>query len=167
MIIRPIEFKIVENIQEALKYTSEIMLAGFEGTILKNFDAPFRDGTSPDQLKLKLEIEADVRITGFTPGTGKNSEYFGAITFENDEGTVRGQVGVSSMPVKLRDWIHENRDSMIGKIMEVQFNDLTRASTSETWAFSHPRFIELRTDKDEADTLEKILNTREMAMLLS
>lgn len=165
--IRTIEYRRVENIQEALKYTSEIMQAGFEGTILKNVDALFRDGTSPDQLKLKLEIEADVRITGFTAGTGKNAEYFGAITFENDEGTVKGQVGVSSMTEKLRNEIHANRDSMIGKIMEVQFNDLTRASTSETWAFSHPRFIELRTDKDEADTLGKILNTREMAMLLS
>lgn len=166
MIIRPIEFKIVDNIQEALKYTSEVMQSGFEGTILKNTHAVFRDGTSPDQLKLKLEIEADVRITGFTPGTGKNSEYFGAITFENDEGTVKGQVGVSSMTEKLRNEIHANRDSMIGKIMEVQFNDLTRARGSDTWAFSHPRFIELRDDKDETDTLEKILSTREMAMNL-
>lgn len=164
--IQPIEFKMVENIQEALKYTSEIMQAGFEGTILKNADAVFRDGTSLDQLKLKLEIEADVRITGFTPGTGKNSEYFGAITFENDEGTIKGQVGVSSMTEKLRDWFHTNRDSMIGKIMEVQFNDLTRARGSDTYAFSHPRFIELRDDKDEADTLEKVMNNRKMAMML-
>ena len=164
--IRCIEYRRVENIQEALKYTSEVMQDGFEGTILKNLDAVFRDGTSPDQLKLKLEIEADVRITGFTPGTGKNSEYFGAITFENDEGTIKGQVGVSSMTEKLRNEIHTNRDSMIGKIMEVQFNDLTRARGSETWAFSHPRFIELREDKDEADTLEKVQANREMAMML-
>lgn len=165
--IRPIEFKMVDNIQEALKYTSEVMQSGFEGTILKNIHAVFRDGTSPDQLKLKLEIEADVRITGFTPGTGKNLEYFGAITFENDEGTIKGQVGVSSMTEKLRDWFHENRDSVIGKIMEVQFNDLTRARGSDTWAFSHPRFIELREDKDEADTLEKVQDNRKMAMMLS
>lgn len=165
--IRPIEFKMVDNIQEALKYTSKVMQSGFEGTILKNIHAVFRDGTSPDQLKLKLEIEADVRITGFTPGTGKNLAYFGAITFENDEGNIKGQVGVSSMTEKLRDWFHENRDSVIGKIMEVQFNDLTRARGSDTWAFSHPRFIELREDKDEADTLEKVQDNRKMAMMLS
>lgn len=164
--IRPIEFKMVDNIREALKYTSEVMQSGFEGTILKNIHAVFRDGTSPDQLKLKLEIEADVRITGFTSGTGKNLAYFGAITFENDEGTIKGQVGVSSMTEKLRNEIHANRDSMIGKIMEVQFNDLTRARGSETYAFSHPRFIELRNDKDEADTLEKVMNNRKMAMML-
>lgn len=164
--IQCIEYRRVENIQEALKYTSEVMQDGFEGTILKNIDALFRDGTSPDQLKLKLEIEADVRITGFTSGTGKNEQYFGAITFENDEVTIKGQVGVSSMTEKLRDWIHANRDSMIGKIMEVQFNDLTRARGSDTYGFSHPRFIELRDDKDEADTLEKIMNNRKMAMML-
>lgn len=164
--IRPIEYLIVENIQEALEYTSEVMQKGYEGSVLKNLDAVFKDGTSTDQLKLKLVIEADVRITGFTEGTGKNKGYFGAITFCNDEGTIQGQVGVSSMTEKLRNEIHTNRDSMIGKIMEVQFNDITRARGSDTWAFSHPRFIELRDDKDDADTLEKVFNNRKMAMML-
>lgn len=165
--IRPIEYLIVEDIQQALEYTSEVMQKGYEGSVLKNLDAVFKDGTSTDQLKLKLVIEADVRITGFTEGTGKNKDYFGAITFENDEVTIRGQVGVSSMTEKLRDWIHENREQVIGKIMELEFNDITRARGSDTYAFSHPRFIELREDKDEADTLEKVFNNRKMAMMLA
>lgn len=165
--IQCIHFEIVENLKEALEFTSKCMQSGFEGSVLKNLNAVFRDGTSPDQLKLKLEIEADVRITGFTEGTGKNADYFGAITFKNDEGTIEGKVGVSSMTEKLRDWIHENRENVIGKVMEVQFNDISRARDSKTYSLTHPRFIELRSDKDETDTYQRVLEMREMATNLS
>ena len=165
--VRCIDYKIVNNIQEALQYTSECMQLGFEGSVLKNLSGVFRDGTSTDQLKLKLVIEADMRVVGFTEGTGKNAPYFGAMEFENDEGTIKGRVGVSSMTEKLRDWIHENRDKVLGSIIEIEFNDITRAEGSETYAFSHPRFIELRNDKDETDTLERVQASKQMAMQLS
>lgn len=162
-LITVIPSQIVNNIQEAMEIVSEWMKQEFEGGILKDYSNIFQDHTSKTQLKLKLEIECDVRITGFTEGSGKNKDYFGAITFENDEGTVKGKVGVSSMTEKQRDWFHENRDNVIGKIMEVQFNDLSKSDKNDYHALSHPRYIELR-DKDETDTLEKIFKNREMAM---
>lgn len=165
--IQCIHFEIVENLQEALEFTSKCMQSGFEGSVLKNLNAVFRDGTSPDQLKLKLVIQAEMRITGFTEGTGKNAEYFGAITFKNDEGTIEGKVGVSSMTEKLRDWIHANRETVIGKVFELEFNDISRARGSDTYAFTHPRFIELRNDKDETDTLQRVFDMREMATQLA
>lgn len=165
--IYPIDSHEVNTIQEALKITSGYMQAGLEGSVLKCKSGLFKDGTSNQQLKLKLVIQADVRVTGFTEGTGKNAEYFGAITFENDEGTVKGQVGVSSMTEKLRNEIHANRDAFIGSIIEVEFNDITRSRNSETWSFSHPRFICIRDDKDETDTIERIQEMKDMAMQLS
>lgn len=54
----------------------------------------------------------------------------------------------------------------MGKIIEVEFNDLSRASGSEVYALSHPRFIELR-EKDTTDTLEQVFKMREMAMDVS
>lgn len=165
--IRIIEYKIVDSLPEALSITSEWMKDGFEGSIIKDLGAVFKDGTSKQQLKLKLKISLEVRITGFTEGEGKNKDYFGAITFENDEGTIKGKVGVNSMTEVLRDWFHENRESLIGKIMEVECNDITRAEGHDFYALSHPRFVELRDDKDESDTLEKAFKLREMAMELS
>jgi hypothetical protein len=50
--------------------------------------------------------------------------------------------------------------------MTVQFNDLTKAEGNDYYALSHPRYIEIRNDKDETDTLEKVLSLREMAMEL-
>lgn len=167
MKIQIIPTTIVNDLKQALKITSDYMTNGYEGAILKDMSAVFKDGTSKHQLKLKLEIDCEMRITGFTEGSGKNADYFGAITFENDELTIKGKVGVSSMTEELRDWFHANRDNVIGKIMSVQFNDLTKSESNSYYALSHPRFIELRNDKDSTDTLETVLKLRDMAMELS
>lgn len=164
--VKVIEYLKVFNIQEALEQTSVWMKDGFEGGVLKNLDGVFRDGTSPDQLKLKLVISLEMRFTGFTEGTGKNAGYFGAVTFENDDGTIKGKVGVSTMTEKMRDEIHFNREKYLGRVFEVECNDITLAEGSATYSLSHPRFIEMRNDKDETDTLERAFELREMAMTL-
>lgn len=157
----------VNSLKEALKITSDYMTNGYEGAVLKDKAGTFKDGTSKHQLKLKLQIDCEMRITGFTEGSGKNADYFGAITFTNDEQTIKGKVGVSSMTEDLRDWFHANRTKVLGKIMSVQFNDLSKAEGNDYHALSHPRYIELREDKSETDTLETVLKLRDMAMELS
>jgi len=156
----------VKNIQEALQKTSEFMTAGYEGSILKDWNTPFKDGTSATQLKLKLCIDASVRITGFTEGSKgtKREAYFGAITFENDEGTIKGQTSGFS-DAQLKDF-NSRREELIGKIIDVQFNDLTKGRDNEHYALSHPRFLQVREDVTKTDTLERVLELREMAMQL-
>ena len=58
----------------------------------------------------------------------------------------------------------KEKDNLIGKIITVEFNDLGKAVNSETYSLTHPVFVEIRNDKDETDTLEKVLKLREMAM---
>lgn len=161
--VRIIETWRVKSISEALGIVSKWMKDGLEGGILKDKDSLFRDGTNPQQLKLKLEIDAEVRITGFTEGTkGSSREFlFGAISFENDEGTVKGQTS-GFTDAQLKDF-NGRREELIGKVITVQFNDITRGRSNEYYALSHPRFIEVRNDKDETDTLERILELKEMA----
>lgn len=165
--IRLIETYEVTSIKEALQYCSKWMNEGLEGAILKDSSSVFRDGTNPQQLKLKLEIDIDVRITGFqegTPGTARE-ETFGAILFETDDGKIRGRTS-GFTDAQLKDF-NSRREEMIGKIMTVQCNDITRGRNNEHYALSHPRFIELREDKTETDTLERAEETKKMAMELS
>lgn len=162
--IRVIETHIVNDIAKALELTSQWMNLGLEGAILKDAKAVFRDGTNPNQLKLKLEIDADVRITGFTEGSGKHVNTFGSMTFETDDGQVKGSV--SGFKDAERADFHDRKDILIGKIMSVQFNDLIKGVANEYHSLSHPRFIELRDDKDETDTLERIVDSRNMSMML-
>ena len=158
---------VVDNLQEALKITSDWMSQGFEGSILKDWNGVFKDGTSKQQLKLKLEISAEMRIVGFHKGTKgtKREGKIGSLIFENDEGTIQGKC--SGFTDKELDEISENFEKdYLGKIVEVQFNDLSKAKGSNYYALSHPRFIEIRNDKDETDTLEKVFQLREMAIEL-
>lgn len=164
--VRAIECVEVNTIQEALKFTAEVMNRGLEGTIIKERRAIFRDGTSPQQLKLKLEIDVDVRVTGFhegTPGTVREKT-FGAMTFETDDGQIKGRTSGFNN-AQLEDF-NSRREELIGKVMTVCCNDITKARDHDFHALSHPRFIEFRDDKEETDTLERALETKAMAMMV-
>jgi ATP-dependent DNA ligase len=161
--IEIIETKEVQNLPEALTHVSNWMKEGLEGGILKDRNNIFIDHTSPTQLKLKLEIDADVRLVGFeegTPGT-KREKTFGAMIYTTDDGKVQGRT--SGFTDKELEDFNSRRDELIGKIFTIQFNDITKARDSDTYALSHPRFIEFR-DKTETDTLERILEMKKMAM---
>jgi hypothetical protein len=165
--IKVIQFKIVNSLKEALEQTSDWMNKDYEGAILKDYNMTFKDGTSKQQLKLKLEISTEMRCIGFSEGTKgtKRENKVGAIIFENDEKTIKGKCsGFTDIQM---DYFTENQDLLIGKILEVQFNDLSKAQGNEFYALSHPRFVEFRDDKDETDTIEKVFKLRKMAMELS
>lgn len=168
-IINIVETHRVNSIAEALKITSGWMQEGLEGGILKDKDSVFRDGTSPQQLKLKLEIDIDVRILGFEAGNkgSKNEKYFSGVLFGNDEGTIKGSVGVTSMSEGTRDWMFANMTEITGKVMTVQCNDITTARGNDFYALSHPRYVEIRNDKNETDTLARAFEQRDSAMQLS
>lgn len=162
-----IESHEVKNISEALALTTEWMENGLEGGVLKDKGGVYRDGTSKYQLKLKLEIDIEVRIVGFqegTPGTAREKT-FGAMLFETDDGMIKGRTS-GFTDAQLQDF-NSRRAEMIGKIITVQFNDVTKARHSDHYSLSHPRFIEVRNDKNETDTLERALEAKQMAMDLS
>ena len=163
-IIDLVPTKMVYSLKEAYEFFTYMTQQGFEGAVAKSRTMKWKDGNSVEQLKLKLIIDLEMRFTGFTQGSGKNKDYFGAMTFENDDKTIVGKVGVSSFGDKLRNYIHENREEYLGKVFTIQCNDITKAKSNTTYALSHPRFIELRNDKDTTDTLERAFELKEMAM---
>lgn len=153
----------VQSIDEALKHVSEWMEQGLEGGVLKDKNNVFKNGTSGTQLKIKLKVDAEMRITGFTDGTigTKREGKIGAIQFSNDEGTIKGQC--SGFSDDELDLFTKNKDNLIGRIISVEFNDLVKSENNDYYALSHPVFVELRNDKDETDTLEKVIQLRDMA----
>ena len=164
--VKLVENHIVNNVSEALKQVSLWMSEGLEGGVLKDFNNTFKNGTSNTQLKIKLKVDAEMRITGFTEGTPgtKREGKIGAIQFANDEGTIKGQCSGFS-DAELEEF-SKNKDSLIGKIISVEFNDITKAENNEYYALSHPRFIEIRNDKNETDDLTKVIQLRDMAKML-
>lgn len=155
---------VVNSEEEMIKQVSLWMSKGLEGGVLKDFNMTFKNGTSNQQFKIKLKIDVEMRVKGFQKGT-EGTKYEGqnkVIIFENDEGTIKGQC--SGMTDSQIEECTKHPEKYIGQIVSVQFNDLIKAQGSEVYALSHPRFVEFRlNEKDETDTLEKVLDLREMA----
>jgi DNA ligase-1 len=166
--VKVVDYVVVVSKEHALEQTSIWMSKGFEGSVLKDKSLPFKNHTSPLQLKIKLKCEADVEIASFIEGNAgsKNEAYFSAIAFKSSDGKIQGQVGVTSMTEATRNSIFLRKDTLIGSIMVVQFNDITIASGSQYYALSHPRYVELRGDKDVADDFTRIKEMVEMAKCL-
>ena len=57
------------------------------------------------------------------------------------------------------------KEEMIGMIITLEGNDLTQGRENNYYAVSHPRFIELRNDKDYTDTLERAFESLELAKM--
>lgn len=162
-LVHVVPTKEVQNIQEALKEVSGWMEKGLEGGVLKSKAMKFKNGTSKEQLKIKLKVDVEVRCVGFLEGT-KGTKYEGqnkVILFKNDEGTIQGQCSGMTDAEVLE--VSRNPEKYIGKVLSVQFNDLTKAEGNDFYALSHPRFVEWRDDKDETDSLEKAFKLRDMA----
>lgn len=160
-----IPYRIVHSKKEAYEHFAEVLAAGGEGTVPKNQDGFWMDGTSKDQVKLKLEFIVDVEITGFTQGKGKFAKTFGAITYKTRDDHLCGQV--SGIPDDLRQYVSDNRDKFLGTIMAVEANAITRPSASNAkYSLSHPRVSEFRkpADKAIADSLEECFDQMHAAI---
>lgn len=165
--ISVIETHIVKNAKEAFELVVGWMNDGLEGGVLKDADGVYRDGTSKQQLKMKLEMDIDVRVTGFKEGKigTKREATFGAIYYETDDGQIKG--AVSGFTDEQLEEINSNRDKYLDMIMSVSCNDILKGRDNDYYALSHPRIKEFRTDKNETDTLERAFEIKEMSMCFS
>ncbi|MDR9846986.1 hypothetical protein [Herbaspirillum huttiense] len=158
--------KIVKSYAEAMSHATEIMQAGGEGTILKKGDAIWRDGTSKEQVKLKLEFEVDLKIVAVQEGkaNSKNAGRAGALTCETADGLLRVDVAIKGE--KMRDAVDADHGDWIGRIMPVIGNMILKPSPSnDLHSIFLPRFAEsnYRKDKTYADDLARALAIEDAA----
>lgn len=154
--IKKIRTFTVSDYNEALNITHKLIGEGEEGTILKNSSSIYKSGTSKEQIKLKPEIEVDVKCIGFTEGNGRFKDTFGAIIFESSDGLLNGQV--SGLSDEERAVIARNSSDYIGRVFTVKATGISRSKTSDIYSLLHPRFNGFRADKTEADDINRILN---------
>lgn len=161
--VKMIETKLVFSWEEAFKHYLELVEQGLEGTIIKRPDAKWRDGTSKDQVKLKLEVDVDLEIVAFTEGNGKNAALFGSITCQSSDSKL--VVNVSGFTDDLRKDIFNRKDELYGTIVTVRSNNIMPpTSSNQYYSLFLPRFVEFRKDKTEADSLERVQDQFDSAM---
>ena len=167
--LKLVDLKLVYSMDEAVAHYIELLSQGYEGTILKEPSAIWKDGTSKLQVKLKFETEIDLMIIGFNPGNGKNAGLFGSILATTSDGLL--EVGVSGFKdlkqsgIMTRSEIWDKRDELVGTIMTVTSNSLMKPTVDGgKYSIFLPRFKEFRRDKTEADSLQKVIDQFESVL---
>jgi DNA ligase-1 len=156
-VVKVIETRVVKSMAEAFAHYKELLAKGKEGTVVKSPLAIWKDGTSKDQVKLKLEVDVELKITGFIPGTPgtKTEATFGALQCASECSQL--EVGVSGLTDALRQTIHNDRERFLGKVVTVRGNSIMAPSGEEgIYSLFLPRMIEIREDKTVADDLQSI-----------
>ena len=150
----------VFTLEEAYEIYSKYTAEGLEGAVLKTPDFIWKDGTSKDCVKMKVEFEIDLQITGVVEGTGKASGMMGALQLSSSCGKLVTDVG-TGFDDKTRKEFWAGKDELVGMIVAVKANDIISKRDRDTKSLFLPVFLECRVDKKVADSLEdceKILN---------
>lgn len=145
----------VKSLEEAEAHFQELLSQGHEGTILKNFHAPWEDSRSKHLVKMKAEKDCDLEIIGWNPGTGQFEGMVGSLICASSDRLV--EVAISGFSVDLRTEITKNIDALIGDIVAITYNERikSKARTGIDSLFL-PRFAEFRSDKTVANSSKEI-----------
>jgi ATP-dependent DNA ligase len=143
---------IVENIDEAQAKFKEYYDQGEEGIILKDMNAPWENKRSKSLIKFKGELECDLKIVDVEDGTGKYEGMLGALVCESEDGIIKVKVG-SGFNDEDRKKI--KKQDVVGKVVAVKYNARIRSKHEDESLFL-PIFVEIREDKDKADSAESI-----------
>jgi len=121
-----------------------------EGVMINVGDAVYQYKRTRDILKVKVQEDSDLMITGFELGktSGKYANTLGAILCEYKGGTVRVGGGLSD---ELRDEIWNNQDKWLGRVIAVKHNGETVDSDTNQLSIRFPRFKELRDEGKEVN----------------
>jgi hypothetical protein len=141
--------------ETAMALYQQYLEKGEEGIILKSTNATWQNKRSKFCLKMKAEVDVDLVVRKVVPGEAgtKYESCMGALLCESADGEVSVSVGSGFTDEQRKTITSEN---MIGKIVKVRANCLISNKLTDTKSLFLPRFLEVRDDKNFADTLDSI-----------
>ena len=160
-----IENRRVKTYEEAMQHFQEMLAAGEEGTILKSGTGTWKDGKPNWQVKMKLEMDVDLRIIGFNYGTKgtKNEHLISSFTCESSDGKVVTRP--QGLKEDMMEYVTANQEELLGSILECKSCGLSQDKDGN-YSLLHPAFLRLRDDKNTCDSLESIKQIEAMAKSL-
>lgn len=146
----------INSLKEAIDHFIEMRLQKKEGTVLKEANMPWGDNKTKKGVKLKNEFDVDLVVIGTTPHK-KDPALVGSLICQARDGLL--EVGVGS---GLTDALRKKpAEYFIGQIITIKANDITKSETKELQSLFLPRlnykFVEIRTDKTVANSLEEVI----------
>jgi hypothetical protein len=148
--VQVLKTTMINSISIAQTLYQEQLAQGEEGIILKDPEGIWEDKRVKHQVKMKAELEADLLVTGFTPGTGKYEGKIGSLEVQSADGKVKTSVGTGlSDEERSLDFKKEFE----GRIVAVKYNALISDKKTGASSMFLPLFVEIREDKDVADII--------------
>tara|TARA_R110000851_G_scaffold259150_2_gene411644 strand:+ start:461 stop:1744 length:1284 start_codon:yes stop_codon:yes gene_type:complete len=140
--VQAVDRTILENpaFEDIKELHDKYVSCGFEGAMIKDFDAPYRFGRGYEVMKLKVFNDADLKVSGLLEGTGKHAGKLGS--FQVLFNGVEVQVG-SGLTDSLRAEIWSDPDSFLGRTIEVRYQEVTPDGS-----LRFPTFVCFRNDRD-------------------
>lgn len=159
-----IENKFISTYEEAMNHFLDTQARGLEGTIIKSPIAGWKDGKPTYQIKMKLEMDMDLRIIGFNYGNKgtKNEHVISVLQLESEDGLLKTNPG--GMNEAMMADVTERQEELMGTVVQIRCCGLSQ--TDKGWSTQHPSVVELRTDKNSCDTLESCIEIENMAKTL-
>ena len=115
------------------------------------------------QVKIKMEVNLDLKIVGFNYGTGKNSTLISSLNVESEDGLLKtSPTGINEDDM---EYITANQDKLLNTIVEVKCSGISQDNKGN-YSVLHPVFKILRTDKTIANTLAECIEINKSASLL-
>ena len=129
------------------RYANDMVVAGFEGIMIKDINAPYECKRNTFWMKWKPTITVDLTVVNIEEGTGRNQGRLGALVCEGvDDGkTIRVNVG-SGYSDSDRDDYWANSNVVIGRTAEVLADAITQ-NQDGSYSLRFPRFVRFRDDK--------------------
>lgn len=123
---------------------------GYEGLMVKPIDAVYQCKRSAAWLKIKPVIEVTLTVKDIEEGQGKFEGTTGALVCEGVDDGVHIKVNVGSgLTDENREDIWQDKDSVIGQLVEIKADAITQAENGE-YSLRFPRFKTFRGfDKSE------------------
>jgi len=138
----------LDTVQGQLRYIeiNKAAIAGnYEGIMVKDPDAPYKSKRSTAWLKLKPFIEVSLTVVAVEEGTGRNEGRLGALLCKgtDDEKFIIVHVG-SGFTDDQREEFWNDRDDLIGMIIEIRADAITQNRDDEHYSLRFPRFKSFR-----------------------
>ncbi len=158
-----VETREVSTIEEVMQHFKEVQMRNGEGTVVKSKDGVWKDTKPSYQIKIKKEINLDLRVIGFNYGTGKNEHLISSLNVESEEGLLKtSPTGINEEDM---EYITANQDLLLNRIVEIKCSGLSQDNKGY-YSVMHPVFKQFRTDKRDANTLIECIEIDKSSSLL-
>lgn len=160
-----VETRIVSTLEEVMNHFNDVVGRNGEGTVVKSRDGFWADTKPSYQVKVKKEINLDLRIVGFNYGTvgTKNEHVISSINVISEDGLLKTKP--QGMDEDTMDYVTENQDKLLNTIIEIKCCGLSQDSNGN-YSTLHPVFKTFRNDKDTANTLTECIEIDKSCSLL-